>query len=97
VRCWLGPDRIVVRVHDTGPGPADPLTGLVPAPGGPAGPGLGLWLIHQLTNIDVALLAAADGFTVRLRAGRLPTAVESRLHSTRALWLGSSDQTRGEL
>jgi hypothetical protein len=71
VRVWTSPERIVVRVHDTGPGPADPLTGLVPAPRGSAGCGLGLWLIHQFTNIDVALLAA-DGFTVRLRAGGVP-------------------------
>jgi anti-sigma regulatory factor (Ser/Thr protein kinase) len=76
VRVWTGPDRIVVRVHDNGPGPADPLTGLVPA-GGPACAGLGLWLIHQFTNIDIALLAAADGFTVRLRGGRLPAPAES--------------------
>ena len=32
VRVWTGIDRIVVRVHDDGPGPADPLTGLVAAP-----------------------------------------------------------------
>jgi anti-sigma regulatory factor (Ser/Thr protein kinase) len=75
VRVWTGPDRIVVRVHDNGPGPADPLTGLIPAPGGSAGAGFGLWLIHQLTNIDIAL-AAANGFTVRLRAGRLPAPAE---------------------
>ena len=73
-----GRPRIVVRVHDTGPGPADPLTGLVPAPGGSAGPGLGLWLIHQFTNIDIALLGGADGFTVRLRGGgRLASPVDS--------------------
>ena len=77
VRVWTGPDRIVVRVHDNGPGPADPLTGLVPAPDGSAGAGLGLWLSHQLTNIDIALLAAADGFTVRLRGGRLPAPAAS--------------------
>jgi anti-sigma regulatory factor (Ser/Thr protein kinase) len=76
VRVWTGIDRIVVRVHDNGPGPADPLTGLIPAPGGSAGAGFGLWLSHQFINIDVALLAAADGFTVRLRAGRLPTPAE---------------------
>ena len=58
-------------VHDHGPGPADPLTGLVPAPGGSAGAGFGLWLVHQFTNIDIALLAATDGFTVRLRGGHL--------------------------
>ena len=73
VTAWTGTDRIVVRVHDNGPGPADPLTGLIPAPGGPAGPGLGLWLIHQLTNIDIALLTGTDGFTVRLRGGSPPS------------------------
>jgi len=69
---WTGPDRVVVRVHDNGPGPADPLTGLVPASCGSARLGLGLWLIHQFTNIDIALLAGTDGFTVRLRGGRHP-------------------------
>ena len=65
-------------MHDTGPGPADPLTGLIPAPGGPAGPGLGPWLIHQFTNIDIALLAGTDGFTVRLRGGgRLASPADS--------------------
>jgi anti-sigma regulatory factor (Ser/Thr protein kinase) len=77
VKAWTGPDRIVVHVHDNGPGPPDPLTGLIPAPGGTAGTGLGLWLSHQFTNIDIALLAAADGFTVRLRAGRLPGPAKS--------------------
>jgi anti-sigma regulatory factor (Ser/Thr protein kinase) len=77
VGVWTAPDRIAVHVHDTGPGPTDPLTGLIPAPGGLAGPGFGLWLIHQLANIDIALVPVADGFTVRLRAGRLPTFGES--------------------
>jgi anti-sigma regulatory factor (Ser/Thr protein kinase) len=78
VTVWKGIERIVVRVHDTGPRPADPLTGLVRgALGGPADGGLGLWLIHLFTNIDIALLAAADGFTVRLRGGCLPAPRES--------------------
>ena len=77
VKVWTGPDRIVLRVHDTGPGPADPLIGLVPAPGGLAGRGLGLWLVHQFTNIDIDLLATADGFTIRLRAGPLPASSEN--------------------
>jgi len=77
VTVWTGTDRIVIRVHDNGPGPADPLTGLVRAAGGSAGGGLGLWLIHQFTNIDIALLAGADGFTVRLRGGRPPARTES--------------------
>jgi anti-sigma regulatory factor (Ser/Thr protein kinase) len=76
VRVWTGPDRIAVRVHDNGPGPADPLSGLIPAPGGFPGGGFGLWLVHQFSNIDVALDAAADGFTVRVRAGCLPSLAE---------------------
>jgi anti-sigma regulatory factor (Ser/Thr protein kinase) len=72
VKVWAGQDRIVVHVHDTGPGPGNRLTGLVPAPDGSSGAGLGLWLSHQLTDIDVALIPDADGFTVRLRGGPLP-------------------------
>ena len=67
IRVWAAPDRIVVHVHDNGPGPADPLAGLIPAPAA-EGPGAGLWLVHQL-DIDVALIHGADGFTVRLSAG----------------------------
>jgi hypothetical protein len=77
VRAWTDTDRIVVRVHDNGPGPPDPLTGLIPAPGGSAGLGFGLWFIHQFTNIDIALLTGTDGFTVRLRGGRLPAPTDS--------------------
>jgi anti-sigma regulatory factor (Ser/Thr protein kinase) len=71
VRIWATSDRIVVRVHDTGPGPADPLAGLVPAAHSPTDPGLGLWVMHQL-DIDIALIHTSHGFTVRLRAGTLP-------------------------
>ena len=72
VRAWTGTDRIVVHGHDSGRGPPDPFTGLVPGPDGAAGPGLGLWLAHQLPTVDIALMTGADGFTVRLRAGRPP-------------------------
>ena len=72
VRVWAGAGRVVVRVHDTGRGPRDPLTGLVPSPEGASGAGLGLWLSHKLATVDVALVTGDDGFTVRLRAGRLP-------------------------
>lgn len=73
VRIWATPGRIVVTVHDTGHGPADPLAGLVPAPGSISDRrlGLGLWAMHQL-DIDVALRHADDGFTVRLRGGTIP-------------------------
>jgi hypothetical protein len=71
VRIWATPDRVVVSVHDPGPGPADPLAGLVPAAHSPSNPGLGLWVMHQL-DIDTALILTGDGFTVRLRAGTMP-------------------------
>jgi anti-sigma regulatory factor (Ser/Thr protein kinase) len=68
VRIWATPDRIVVNVHDRGRGPVDPLAGLVPPSSTARRAGLGLWLMHQL-DIDVALMHADDGFTVRLRGG----------------------------
>lgn len=68
VRAWTGCDHIVVDVHDTGFGPEDPLTGLVPAPVSAHGAGLGLWLSHQLERVDIAMITDG-GFTVRLRAG----------------------------
>jgi anti-sigma regulatory factor (Ser/Thr protein kinase) len=71
VRIWATPDRIVASVHDTGPGPTDPLAGLVPAAHSPSNPGLGLWVMHQL-DIETALIHTSDGFTVRLRAGTMP-------------------------
>jgi len=68
VRIWAASDSVVVTVHDTGPGPADRLAGLVPAAGSTSDRrlGLGLWVIHQL-DVDVALRRGGDGFTVRLR------------------------------
>ena len=67
VHIWAAPDSIVVTVHDTGPGPADRLAGLVPASSASDRRlGLGLWVMHQL-DIDVTLRRASDGFTVRLR------------------------------
>lgn len=68
IRIWAAPHRVVVHVRDSGPGPADPLAGLIPPATDAAAPGRGLWLVHQL-DIDVALIRGADGFTVRLRAG----------------------------
>lgn len=68
VRIWAAPDRVVVTVHDTGPGPADRLAGLVPVPSSTPGHdlGMGLWVTHQL-DLDVTLRHTSDGFTVRLR------------------------------
>jgi anti-sigma regulatory factor (Ser/Thr protein kinase) len=67
VRIWAGPGRAVVCIHDTGPGPANPLAGLIPPASRIEDAELGLWLTHQL-DIDVALIYSDDGFTVRLRS-----------------------------
>jgi anti-sigma regulatory factor (Ser/Thr protein kinase) len=71
LRLWARPDRVTVTVTDTGPGPPDPLVGLLPpdplnsrVPG--PGPRLGLWLSHQL--VDVAHRHDPDGYTIRLAA-----------------------------
>jgi hypothetical protein len=69
-RIWAASGRILVHVHDTGPGPGDPLAGLVPAWAKPEFPEAELWLIHML-DLDVALIPSRDGFTVRL-ATRVP-------------------------
>ncbi|MGY1712063.1 anti-sigma factor RsbA family regulatory protein [Geodermatophilus sp. SYSU D00758] len=65
VTAWAAPGRVVVHVHDTGPGPANPLAGLVREESSAGG--RGLWLSHQLPDVEIALTAAATGFTVRLR------------------------------
>jgi anti-sigma regulatory factor (Ser/Thr protein kinase) len=67
-RIWAGSGRILVHVHDSGPGPADPLAGLVPVWARRGRRRGGLWLIHML-DLDVALIRSRDGFTVRLAAG----------------------------
>jgi hypothetical protein len=69
-RIWAGSGRILIHVHDTGPGPADPLAGLVPVWARPGRRGGGLWLIHML-GLDAALIRSRDGFTVRLAAGHI--------------------------
>jgi anti-sigma regulatory factor (Ser/Thr protein kinase) len=70
VRAWATADSVVTHVHDTGPGPADPLARLIPPFIVGEDPGLGLWITHQL-NIEVALIHGRAGFTVRLRAGTI--------------------------
>ena len=69
VRIWAAAGRIVLHVHDTGPGPADPLAGLTPSWARPEFEHSGLWLIRTL-DLDTALIRSGDGFTVRLAAGR---------------------------
>ncbi|MFI5836283.1 anti-sigma factor RsbA family regulatory protein [Micromonospora sp. NPDC051300] len=67
LQLWRGPDRMVVAVHDRGPGPKDPYAGLLPAGDGTEG-GLGLWISHQSCD-HVTHHRDADGFTIRLTAG----------------------------
>ncbi|MFD2078466.1 MEDS: MEthanogen/methylotroph, DcmR Sensory domain [Actinopolymorpha cephalotaxi] len=74
VRIWATGDRLVADIQDGGHGPADPLAGLVPRSSATFGTGLGLWVAHLL-DIDAALIYTADGFSVRLRAGRDPAPV----------------------
>lgn len=62
VTVWVG-DRTTVTVTDRGPGPADPLVGLVP-PAGPVVSGAGAWLVHQL--VDVRHFHGRDEYTVEL-------------------------------
>jgi hypothetical protein len=68
-RIWAASGRMLVHVHDTGPGPADPLAGLVPAWASRDYHRVGLTLIHML-DLDTALTWSPNGFTVRLAAGR---------------------------
>ncbi|MFC7242022.1 anti-sigma factor RsbA family regulatory protein [Catellatospora aurea] len=68
LRLWAAAGRIVVTVTDHGPGPADPLVGLVP---GTSPGGWGLWLAHQICAY-VSLQREPDRFTVRLLGGELP-------------------------
>jgi anti-sigma regulatory factor (Ser/Thr protein kinase) len=70
IQAWATADRIVIHIHDTGPGPADPRAGLIPPVNGAGYAEVGLWLTHQL-DIDVALIHGDHGFTVRLRAGTI--------------------------
>ncbi|PGH45748.1 Anti-sigma regulatory factor (Ser/Thr protein kinase) [Micromonospora sediminicola] len=67
LRLWRAPDRLVVAVHDRGPGPKDPYAGLLPAGDGSEG-GLGLWITHQSCD-HVTHHRDADGFTIRLTVG----------------------------
>jgi anti-sigma regulatory factor (Ser/Thr protein kinase) len=67
VRIWAGAGQMVVSVHDTGEGPADPFAGLLPAARSIGG--RGLWIAHQICS-QVTLYRDETGFTARLTAGR---------------------------
>lgn len=70
LRAWVAPERVVVTVHDCGPGPSDPFAGLLPAAGDGGEGGYGLWIAHQLLP-RVTMDREFGGFTVRLVAGRV--------------------------
>lgn len=60
LRIWRGADRVVVNVHDQGPGPPSPFVGLVDRPRQQ-----GMSLLYQLcTRVNTTV--APDGFTVHL-------------------------------
>jgi anti-sigma regulatory factor (Ser/Thr protein kinase) len=65
LRLWVQAGRLTVTVTDAGPGPIDPMLGLLP-PDHPNGTGLGLWISHQL--VDVTHRRHRDGYTVRMTA-----------------------------
>jgi hypothetical protein len=64
LRAWRAPDRIVVTVHDAGPGPADPFVGLLPTGRRPLHAGMGLWMAYRMC--DLVAFDRSDGCTVRL-------------------------------
>jgi anti-sigma regulatory factor (Ser/Thr protein kinase) len=66
VRAWAAPERIVVTVSDTGPGPIDPLVGLLPRdPLGDPDEANALHVIHLAVS-EVAMYSDELGFTIRL-------------------------------
>ncbi|MBP2334412.1 anti-sigma regulatory factor (Ser/Thr protein kinase) [Saccharothrix coeruleofusca] len=69
LRVWADAARVVVAVTDGGPGPEDPLVGLVPTEDSASG-GLGLWIAHR-TCRDVAMTHDEEGYTIRFTAGVL--------------------------
>ncbi|WP_218134007.1 sensor histidine kinase [Lentzea fradiae] len=62
-RVWADSSRVVVAVTDQGPGPADPVVGLMPTTDTRTA-GLGLWILHRTCDY-VSMGRDADGFTVR--------------------------------
>lgn len=65
MRAWAAPDRVVVAVHDAGPGPADPFVGLLPSGRRALQAGMGLWMAYRMCD-RVSIDPGPDGCTVRL-------------------------------
>jgi Histidine kinase-like ATPase domain len=77
VRIWAAPDRVVVTVHDTGPGPADRLAGLVRVPSSTPGQdlGMGLWVTSSTStsrSATPAMASPSGSGTCPARPGRPP-------------------------
>jgi anti-sigma regulatory factor (Ser/Thr protein kinase) len=66
-RLWADERRVVVAVTDRGPGPSDPLAGLVPTTATKSA-GLGLWILHRTCDY-VSMGRDDEGFTVRASVG----------------------------
>jgi anti-sigma regulatory factor (Ser/Thr protein kinase) len=75
LRAWLAPERVLVSVHDCGPGPSDPFVGMFSTDDEGEG-GRGLWICQHLP-VDVSLAPAPDGFTVRINCEFAPVAAPS--------------------
>lgn len=66
-RLWADESRVVVTVTDHGPGPADPIAGLMPTAVTESA-GLGLWLLHRTCDY-VSMNRDEHGFTVQAAIG----------------------------
>ena len=66
-RLWADDSRVVVTATDQGPGPSDPMAGLMPTTVTRSA-GLGLWILHRTCDY-VSMGRDADGFTVRASVG----------------------------
>ncbi|KJK38314.1 hypothetical protein UK23_41330 [Lentzea aerocolonigenes] len=66
-RLWADDSRVVVTATDDGPGPSDPMAGLMPTTATRSA-GLGLWILHRTCDY-VSMGRDEDGFTVRVSVG----------------------------
>ncbi|WP_112270064.1 anti-sigma factor RsbA family regulatory protein [Lentzea terrae] len=66
-RLWADDSRVVVTANDRGPGPSDPMAGLMPTTVTRSA-GLGLWILHRTCDY-VSMGCDEDGFTVRVSVG----------------------------
>jgi anti-sigma regulatory factor (Ser/Thr protein kinase) len=66
VRAWRSAAVLHVRVDDRGPGTGVATAGYGP-PATPTGPGMGLWVARQLTDVVHTRAAPADGTAVELQ------------------------------